>query len=138
MGELQSSDTYMIARMQTGTGLSRRRHLSKRISSHPLFPHCAFLFTPASLDQNIIYFKAECDFTDKKDKAEFFYSLNGKKWNKIGAQLKMTYTLPHFMGYRFGLFNYATKEIGGIADFDFFHIDDEMSGSAEIYNKQQR
>ena len=91
-----------------------------------------------SLDQNIIYFKAECDFTDKKDKAEFFYSLNGKKWNKIGAQLKMTYTLPHFMGYRFGLFNYATKEIGGIADFDFFHIDDEMSGSAEIYNKQQR
>ena len=78
----------------------------------------------------------KCD--DKKDKAEFFYSLNGKKWNKIGAQLKMTYTLPHFMGYRFGLFNYATKEIGGIADFDFFHIDDEMSGSAEIYNKQQR
>jgi len=25
----------------------------------------------------------------------------------------MRYTLPHFMGYRFGLFHYATKEPGG-------------------------
>jgi len=35
--------------------------------------------------------------------------------------------LPHFMGYRFGLFNYATKAIGGIADFDFFHIEDRIT-----------
>lgn len=74
------------------------------------------------LTQNTIYLKAECDFTDKKDIANFFYSLDGKAWNPIGNPLKMTYTLPHFMGYRFGLFNYATKEVGGFADFDFFHI----------------
>jgi hypothetical protein len=34
----------------------------------------------------------------------------------------MAYTLPHFMGYRFGLFNYATQNAGGFVDFDFFHI----------------
>ncbi|XHR97133.1 hypothetical protein ACFJIV_11050 [Mucilaginibacter sp. UC70_90] len=34
----------------------------------------------------------------------------------------MVYTLPHFMGYRFGLFNYATRQSGGYVDFDFFHI----------------
>jgi hypothetical protein len=34
----------------------------------------------------------------------------------------MKYDIPHFMGYRFGLFNYATKEIGGYADFDWFRI----------------
>jgi hypothetical protein len=39
----------------------------------------------------------------------------------------MEYTLPHFMGYRFGLFNYATKNVGGVVDFDFFHIDDQIS-----------
>ena len=77
-----------------------------------------------SLDQNVIYFKAECDFTDKKDVAHFFYSLDGKNWTAIGTQLRMAYTLPHFMGYRFGLFNYATKTIGGFADFDYFHISD--------------
>jgi beta-xylosidase len=77
------------------------------------------------LTQNKVFFKAECDFTDKKDIANFFYSLDGKSWTSIGTQLKMTYTLPHFMGYRFGLFNYATKTFGGFADFDFFRIEDK-------------
>jgi hypothetical protein len=31
------------------------------------------------------------------------------------------------MGYRFALFNYATKNIGGFADFDYFHITDNIS-----------
>ncbi|WP_166792148.1 hypothetical protein [Pedobacter alluvionis] len=26
------------------------------------------------------------------------------------------------MGYRFGLFNYATQQIGGHTDFDYFNI----------------
>jgi hypothetical protein len=39
----------------------------------------------------------------------------------------MVYTLDHFMGYRFGLFNYATKEAGGFVDFDYFHIDDTIT-----------
>lgn len=75
----------------------------------------------------IVYFKATCDFTDKKDVADFYYSLDGKSWKRTGTQLKMSYTLPHFMGYRFGLFNYATKNIGGYADFDFFHIEDRLN-----------
>jgi beta-xylosidase len=79
-----------------------------------------------AFDNEVIFFKVECDFINKKDVAEFFYSLDGKKWIKIGTQLKMSYTLPHFMGYRFGLFNYATKETGGFVDFDFFHIKNEQ------------
>lgn len=71
-----------------------------------------------------IYFKVDCDFTDKRDIAHFFYSLNGKKWTAIGQPLKMTYTLPHFMGYRYGLFYYATKNMGGFADFDWFKINE--------------
>ena len=76
--------------------------------------------------QNKVYFKVECNFTDKKDVANFFYSLDGKTWNRIGAELKMTYTLPHFMGYRFALFNFATKNPGGSTDFDFFRISDSI------------
>lgn len=75
------------------------------------------------LKQNTVYLKAECDFTDKKDTAIFFYSLDGKSWIRIGSELKMAYTLPHFMGYRFGLFNYASKQKGGFVDFDFFRIE---------------
>lgn len=74
------------------------------------------------LEKNTVFLKASCDFTNRVDTAHFYYSLDGKKWNSIGPALKMEYTLPHFMGYRFGLFNYATKEPGGFADFDYFHI----------------
>ncbi|WP_246455315.1 glycoside hydrolase family 43 protein [Hymenobacter citatus] len=81
------------------------------------------------LTQNTVYFKAECDFTDRKDVANFFYSLDGKTWKAIGGPLKMAYTLPHFMGYRFGLFNYATKQAGGYADFDYFRIADTIAGA---------
>ena len=79
------------------------------------------------LSQAKVYLKAECDFTDKKDVANFFYSLDGKTWLPAGTRLKMAYTIPQFIGYRFGLFNYATKETGGFADFDFFHITDTIS-----------
>lgn len=75
------------------------------------------------LNKTKVYLKIECDFRNKTDIASFFYSLNGKDWKSIGGQLKMEYTLmEHFMGYRFGLFNYATKNTGGFVDFDFFRI----------------
>ena len=75
-----------------------------------------------ALTENIIHLKAECDFHDLKDTARFYYSYDGKSWTQIGSQLKMAYTLPHFMGYRFGLFNYATRVPGGFVDFDHFRI----------------
>jgi beta-xylosidase len=78
------------------------------------------------LAQNTVYLKAECDFRDKTDVARFFYSLDGKSWISIGSQLKMEYSMPHFMGYRFGLFNYATKIPGGFVDFDWFRISDTI------------
>ena len=63
------------------------------------------------------------------DKAQFYFSLDGQKWTVIGNELKMSYTLPHFMGYRFGLFNYATKTAGGHAEFDFFRVSDQPTAS---------
>lgn len=80
------------------------------------------------LSQNKIYLRIECDFRNKIDVANFFYSLDGKKWNSIGGELKMEYTLmEHFMGYRFGLYNYSSKNPGGYVDFDYFHIEDKIS-----------
>jgi beta-xylosidase len=79
------------------------------------------------VSQNMVYLKAECDFKDRTDKAYFYYSLDGNGWIAIGSKLQMAYTLPHFMGYRFGLFNYATKTTGGYADFDYFRVSDKIS-----------
>jgi len=80
------------------------------------------------LHQNKIYLKIECDFRNQADIARFFYSTDAKKWKLIGGPLRMEYTLmEHFMGYRFGLYYYSSKNPGGCADFDFFHISDQIS-----------
>ena len=79
------------------------------------------------LAQKTVYLKAECDFNDRTDTGYFYYSLDGKSWTSIGSQLKMEYSMPHFMGYRFGLFNYSTKTQGGFVDFDWFHIGDQIT-----------
>jgi beta-xylosidase len=74
------------------------------------------------LNQNTVYLRIDFDFTNKTDKAYFYYSLNGTTWTAIGSTLQMNYDLTHFMGYRFGLFSYATKSSGGYADFDYFRV----------------
>jgi beta-xylosidase len=66
--------------------------------------------------------RIHCDFSDGHDIATFEYSIQGSPWQRIGRPMKMVYTLPHFMGYRFGLFNFATQTAGGYVDFDYFHI----------------
>ncbi len=81
------------------------------------------------LTQNTVYLRTELDFKNRTDKASFYYSLDGKKWASLGNKLQMSYTLPHFMGYRFALFNYSTKTTGGYVDFDYFQVDDNLVGS---------
>ncbi|WP_127490667.1 glycoside hydrolase family 43 protein [Paenibacillus glycanilyticus] len=67
-----------------------------------------------------IYVRIDFDFRDSIDLAYFYYSEDGAEWKAIGRPLQMKYTLDHFMGYRIGLFNYATKQSGGYVDFDYF------------------
>src|SRR5699024_3718050 len=74
--------------------------------------------------------KVDLDSNNQVDQANFYYSLNGDEWTAIGETLQMSYTLPHFMGYRFGLFNYATENLGGYVDYDYFRVTDQVLGVA--------
>jgi beta-xylosidase len=72
--------------------------------------------------QNTVYFKVYTDYRNNTDKAYFYYSLNGNTWTAIGSTLQMVYSMPHFVGYRFGLFNYSTSTTGGYVDFDYMRV----------------
>jgi beta-xylosidase len=87
--------------------------------------------------QDSIYLKIACDFRNKTDKAYFYYSLDGTSWNRIGNTLQMSYTLVHFMGYRFALFNYATELTGGYVDFDYFRINNSSTVESGIKDIDQ-
>jgi beta-xylosidase len=52
--------------------------------------------------------------------ASFLYSLDNQSFVKIGNELEMRFNLKIFTGNKFCLFNYATRELGGYVDFDWF------------------
>jgi len=79
------------------------------------------------LNQKTVFLRIDCDFKERTDKAYFYYSLDGKDWSAIGEPLQMVYDIPHFMGYRFGLFNFATKTAGGFVDFDYMRLSDKIA-----------
>ena len=89
--------------------------VGKEMERIPLTSH------PSPLTSRI-WLRVSCDFRNLMDKAMFAYSLDGKEWKTIGDTLQMFYDWPDFCGYRFALFHYATNEIGGIADFDYFRV----------------
>ncbi len=71
------------------------------------------------LEQNKVWLRIRGDF--ERDTAYFYYSLDGEKWTEVGKPVEMTFDYKRmFMGSRFALFCYATKETGGWVDVDFF------------------
>lgn len=53
--------------------------------------------------------------------ATFFYSTDGSKFTQLGTAFTMKKEWQFFLGYRFGIFNFATSALGGsvkIASFD--------------------
>lgn len=71
-----------------------------------------------------IWLSIHGDFRPGRDIATFQYSTDGRKWNPIGSEAyKMRFDYRRvFMGTRFAVFNYATKEKGGsvtVRDFVF-------------------
>lgn len=86
-----------------------------------------------NLTTDKVFLRIDMDFTNRTDKATFFYSLDSISWKSIGNTLQMSYDIPHFMGYRFALFNFATGDTGGVADFDWFHIGPSVSQRINLY-----
>lgn len=78
-----------------------------------------------ALTQDKAYLKLDCDF--KTDDAIFSYSLDDKSWFQLGPKFHMIFSMAHFTGNKFAIFNYATKEADGYVDVDFFR-----------YQKQER
>lgn len=52
--------------------------------------------------------------------ANFSYSLDGNAFIQLGAAYKMYTNWAFFLGYRFGIFNFATKNLGGSVKIESF------------------
>ena len=68
---------------------------------------------------NKVTLKAYGCFVDYKDECEFYYK-EGTGWKKLGITHNMVWKMDQFVGCRFGLFLFSTKEFGGIVEFSNF------------------
>lgn len=82
------------------------------------------------------YFRIDFDLPLGRGSATFYYSEDGKNWNVIGDKMNLAYTLGMFVGYRFGLFHYATKTAGGYADFDWFKVGVDVNDAIYLESTQ--
>ncbi|MBR0331778.1 MAG: glycoside hydrolase, partial [Alistipes sp.] len=70
-----------------------------------------------NVSEKIIYLRIDADFGPDRDWASFYYSTDGRSWHQLGRPIRMTFDYRRmFMGTKFALFNYATREVGGWVD----------------------
>lgn len=74
-----------------------------------------------AVNASTIYLKAIASNATKK--ARFEYSADNKTFKSPGTELMMRFSLKIFTGNKFCLFNYATKELGGYVDVDWFRVE---------------
>ncbi|THU85057.1 Arabinanase/levansucrase/invertase [Dendrothele bispora CBS 962.96] len=68
----------------------------------------------ASFTGNQVWFRATADIRPGgTNAATFSYSTDGTTFQNLGNTLTMKTDWTYFMGYRFGIFNFATKALGG-------------------------
>ncbi len=78
------------------------------------------------LQSDTVYLKIAADFRLHKDLATLSYSTDGKTWTPAIRDFKMVYDYRRlFMGTRFAIYNYATKQSGGYVDVDSFEYSKE-------------
>ena len=61
--------------------------------------------------------RVDVDFSREPDTAVFSYLDGSGIWRPLGIAQRLYFKLDLFIGYRFGLFCYATAQPGGHADF---------------------
>ncbi len=54
--------------------------------------------------------------------ARFYFSTDGSEFTELGNAFTMKKEWQYFLGYRFGIFNYATKNLGGSVTVDSFEL----------------
>ncbi len=65
---------------------------------------------------------ADVRTTPEGGTANFYYSTDGKQFNALGNRFVMKREWNYFLGYRFGIFNYATQSLGGAVIVNSFEV----------------
>ncbi|HEY4358729.1 MAG TPA: glycoside hydrolase 43 family protein [Acidobacteriaceae bacterium] len=112
IGVVKEHGAYRLVRMNNLTMDKNHDTLSKgtQVASLPL-------------NGSAIWLRVNADIHPGPGRTALFsYSNDGKAYNNFGDPFVMTDDWHFFMGYRFGIFNYATGSLGGSVSISSFDI----------------
>ena len=76
-----------------------------------------------SVSGTSVYLRASADIAPgSASEARFSYSTDGSTFIDLGSTFTMNKTWEFFMGYRFGIFNFATESLGGSVQVNSFDL----------------
>lgn len=68
----------------------------------------------APVAETKVWFRVTMDSTPESDKlSHYYYSTDGTNFTQLGPSYPLNTDYQYFMGYRFAIFNFATKALGG-------------------------
>ncbi|CAI4219574.1 unnamed protein product [Parascedosporium putredinis] len=103
-----------IARVGDNFTLRARHNVTQEESAWETVDPGTVVASEAGLDVSEIWLRVSLDARPSGSKqAEFFYSLDGDEFVALGGAYELWTNWAYFMGYRYGIFNYATKALGG-------------------------
>jgi beta-xylosidase len=72
-----------------------------------------------------IWLRVDADVRTTADggRARFYYSTDSINFVPLGTELPLKRDWKYFLGYRFGIFNYATKALGGSVRINSFQME---------------
>ncbi len=78
----------------------------------------------ANVSGGKIWLRVDADVrtTSAGGTARFYYSTNGTQFSQLGGTFTMKREWQYFLGYRFGIFNYATQSLGGSVRINSFDV----------------
>lgn len=104
IGVLRDGDTY---RLRTVHNLTQDEETWETVDA-------GAVETEAEIFDTRIWLRASLDARASGTReATFSYSFDGEEFTQFGGAYEMWTNWAYFMGYRFGIFNFATKELGG-------------------------
>ncbi|KAJ8468836.1 hypothetical protein ONZ45_g17103 [Pleurotus djamor] len=88
--------------------------------------------TSTSISNGIVYLRITANAASSSNhQATFSYSINGSTFTQVGTFTMIT-AWQYFMGYRFGIFNFATIATGGTVKVSYIDIRASVPSSVPI------
>jgi beta-xylosidase len=129
---MQNGDVAGLAALRDGTawiGIKKENGNTRVVMADGITMDTSWKTTSTGQEvasQNItgskIWLRIDADIRTTEDggTAKFYYSTNGTQFNQLGGTFIMKREWNYFLGYRFGLFNYATQSLGGSVKVNYF------------------